>query len=82
MNILERLSEIEHRQWVTWAKKIIETEPNISKERIERWQKLFVNYSDLPEEFKEYDREWARLVLRECRLCLESDAPAYYFGND
>ena len=80
MNILERLAELEHKQWVTWAKKIIETEPGLSKERVERWQKLFVPYSELPDEFKEYDREWARYVLRECRLCLEDDAPAYYFG--
>lgn len=81
MTLIDRLAEIEHRQWISWAKKLIETEPNLSKERIERWRKLMCPYEELSEEWKEYDREWARHVLRECRLQLEEDSKAYYFGE-
>lgn len=60
--VLERLAALEHKQWVDWAKNILETE-EITKERAERWKDLFVAYDDLTEEMKEKDREWARKVL-------------------
>jgi glutathione S-transferase len=82
VTLIDRLADIEHRQWISWAKKLIETEPNLSPERVARWQKLFCDYKDLSEEWKEYDREWARRILRECRLQLEEDSNAYYFGDD
>ena len=71
MNLLvEKLAAIEHRQWVQWATKLLEEEPYISRSRRARWEGLFVSYEDLPEEWKEYDREWARHVLREVRIAL------------
>jgi hypothetical protein len=48
---------------MVWAKTIIEKEPNISQERKDRWNKLFIPYSELSEEMKEHDRKWARKVL-------------------
>jgi len=60
--LLERLSSLEHDQWMNWAKTILKTE-NISKERAERWEECFVPYSNLTEEMKEYDREYARKVI-------------------
>lgn len=56
MNLLvEKLAAIEHRQWVQWATKLLQEEPYISRSRRARWERLFVSYEDLPEEWKEYD---------------------------
>lgn len=60
---LEQLAELEHRQWIEWSKNLVEKEPQISKERKERWSKLWVPYSELSEPMKDLDREWARQVL-------------------
>ena len=61
--LIEELAELEHKQWWDWAKNILETE-DISKERSERWKKLFIPYDDLSEKEKDSDREWARKVLK------------------
>lgn len=61
-DLLESLASLEHDQWVEWAKNIIKSE-NISKERVERWKKLFVPYENLSDDMKEKDREWGRKVL-------------------
>jgi len=60
--MLEALAELEHDQWVSWAKNIIESE-TITPERTERWKEMFVPYADLSEEDKDKDREWARKVM-------------------
>ena len=80
MKLIDKLAEIEHRQWVRWATTLIKEEPGLSESRKARWSKLLVPYSELSEEWKEYDREWARHVLREVRLQFEEDHLAYY-GN-
>lgn len=56
--VIEKLAELEHEQWILWAKNILKTE-NISEERDKRWRELFVDYSKLSEEMKDKDREWA-----------------------
>lgn len=58
-DLLEKLAELEHEQWMTWAKKILETE-NISIETRTRWAKYFVPYSELSEEVKELDLSFAQ----------------------
>lgn len=63
---IEKLAELEHEQWWKWAKTLMEKE-TLSKERIERWHKYMVDYKDLPEDVKEYDRIWARKVLATLR---------------
>lgn len=60
--LLEAVAEFEHEQWMAWAKNLMDKEPGISDDRKERWSKLFVPYSELSEEMKEADREWARAV--------------------
>lgn len=60
--LLERLAELEHEQWVHWSKALAMQE-NISEERRKRWEQYWVPYSDLPEDVKESDRRWARKVL-------------------
>lgn len=72
MNLLvEKLAAIEHRQWVQWATTLLQEEPYLSRTRRERWTNMLGSYEALPEEWKEYHREWARHVLREVRLALE-----------
>ena len=61
-NILEKLAELEHDQWIEWSKDIASKE-SLSKERINRWKKYWVPYSELTEEVKEQDRKYARKVM-------------------
>jgi len=67
---LEKLSELEHEQWVGWSKQIAKTE-NISKKRLRRWKKLWVNYKFLTEKEKESDRDWARKVIKLIKSACE-----------
>lgn len=60
--MLEALSDLEHQQWMKWAKSIIDSEP-ISEARKQRWLTMMVDYKDLPNNIQEYDREWARKVI-------------------
>ena len=67
MLLLERLSSIEHEQWWQWALHLMQTEPNISAERLARWKGSMVPYRELTEENKEHDRIWARRVMEVLR---------------
>jgi hypothetical protein len=58
--LLERLAEVEHEQWMAWSQSVAE---EVSAERRQRWQMCWLPYEDLPEEMKEQDRIWARKVL-------------------
>ncbi len=60
---LEKISKLEHDQWIKWAKDIMKTE-KLSPGRIKRWKKLFVAYDKLNEKDKEDDRIWARKVIK------------------
>jgi hypothetical protein len=60
--LLEKLSNLEHEQWVKWSKTIAKTE-TISDERVLRWADCWVPYSDLSEEMKDHDRKWAHKSL-------------------
>ena len=62
-NLLETLADLEHKQWMAWAKNILKNE-DISADREKRWKTLFVPYKDLSEESKDQDREYARKVMR------------------
>ena len=58
--LLERLAELEHFQWMEWSKSVA---AEVGAERRERWEAYWVPYAELPEELKEQDRKWARKVL-------------------
>jgi hypothetical protein len=60
--LVERLAVVFHEAWVHWSNTIAMRE-NLSKERVERWQKLWVPYDELSEEYKEHDRQWARKAI-------------------
>jgi hypothetical protein len=58
--LLERLAELEHEQWVAWSQSVA---AEVSEERRKRWEPMWVSYAELPCEVKEQDRVWARKVL-------------------
>ena len=58
--LLERLAELEHEQWVAWSRAVAD---EVSEERRRRWQAFWVPYAELPEDVKEQDRVWARKAL-------------------
>lgn len=71
VDLIEKLAEIEHEQWVTWASNLAKQE-NLSPERLRRWGQFLIPYSNLPEEVKEHDRKWARKVSHQLlQLVLE-----------
>ena len=68
--IIESLAELEHEQWMKWADTIMQTE-KISDARFARWASCMIPYTDLTEEMKEFDREWARKALAILRKAQE-----------
>jgi len=60
--LLEKLAELEHEQWMMWATDIYKKE-QLSGTRQRRWLELFVPYRDLTEKQKDQDRKWAKKVL-------------------
>jgi hypothetical protein len=61
--IIEQLAELEHQQWIHWAQALMAEESGLSAERVMRWQKDFIPYSELSDDRKELDRAWARRAL-------------------
>ena len=58
--LLERLAELEHEQWVASSRAVA---GEVSPECRRRWEGCWVPYAELPEAVKEQDRAWARKVL-------------------
>lgn len=71
--IIEKLAEIEHRQWMAWSNTVAEKEKNLSRERLERWKGLWKPYKLLSEEQKKSDRAWAREVFNVFKKCWLAD---------
>jgi len=61
-NLLEKLAELEHEQWMAWSKQIAFSD-GVVVMRLKRWRELWVPYKQLSETAKEQDRIWARKVL-------------------
>ena len=61
-NLLEDLAKREHQQWKKWAQHAIQ-QGSVPEHIKSRWSKYFVPYSDLSEDIKELDREYARQIL-------------------
>lgn len=59
-NLLEKLAEIEHEQWMHWANSV---KGEVSPERAKRWESYMKPYSELSEEVKDMDRKWAKKAL-------------------
>lgn len=61
---LETIAELEHKQWIEWATTLMQKE-KLSLERTQRWKTLLIDYKNLPNEHKESDKVYARLVIKE-----------------
>ena len=62
--LIERLAELGHEQWITWSKSLVtDTSTILSDSRRERWSKLWVPYAELSEDQKQQDRDWAYSTL-------------------
>ena len=64
-DLLEKLAELEHEQWVEWAKNLMKNE-KLSQKRVDRWNSYFFPYESLNEESGATD-DW---------MFLENDVPA------
>jgi len=74
VELLEKLSALDHHQWTVWSKELVLSGENLSKERLDRWKRLWATqYSDLTEEMKEQDRVWARIVLNIINSYMQND---------
>jgi hypothetical protein len=60
MALRERLADLEHQQWMKWAKDVWD---QVDWVTAIRWQGYFVPYGELTEEIKNHDRKWADKVL-------------------
>jgi len=65
-------AKAEHEQWIRWAMVLIDEEPGLSQQRIDRWAEYLVPYEELEDDVKEFDRI-------EARRCL---AAAFGIGGD
>ena len=65
--LIEKLAELEHKQWMEWSQDIVRKEKHLSQKRFLRWTSLWVPYQELSEEMKEEDRKWAKKVLEIIR---------------
>jgi hypothetical protein len=60
----EQVAIIIHDLWMGWAKTLIESEPDLSQERKERWiNECFKPYDELSEEMKNLDRKFAKQII-------------------
>ena len=64
--LIEELAELEHKQWIDWTRAVSLSE-NISSTTVERWEKLWCPFSELPERQKNADRSYAREVVKLLR---------------
>ena len=77
--LIEELADLEHDQWIYWSKVLAVTMEaaldNLSNghtdeaakilfKKIEGWKTNWKPYSELPNNVKEYDRVWARKVIK------------------
>lgn len=60
----ENIAELAHRLWTYWSQHIAEEE-DISEDRLERWEDLWIPYEALSEEDKEDDRRLVQKFLSE-----------------
>jgi hypothetical protein len=63
-SLTEKLAELEHEQWVSWATSILKEEAGLSEKRRERWERLITTpFKQLTMEEKASDFLWADKVI-------------------
>lgn len=64
----EDLAALEHRQWMSWTKYLVDNY-DLPRELVEKWKENWKPYEELSEVEKEKDRKWMRKVLEQ--LCAD-----------
>jgi hypothetical protein len=83
-DLREELANLEHEQWMKWAKDILKSE-DISEDRAKRWEdECFKPYEKLSEKMKGFDREWADKVIKIVKKYGDLEKEAHYvpIGQD
>jgi len=70
---LELLANLEHEQWVKWSQTLAEKE-KLTKYRVLRWKQMWCPYSELTELNKDFDRDWAKVVVARLKSQLKDEA--------
>jgi len=60
-DVFEKLAALEHEQWMEWSRSVA---LEVSDKRRRRWEKYWVPYAELDESVKDWDRVWAKKVLK------------------
>ena len=60
----ELLPVLAHRLWVHWSQHIAEEE-DISDERLERWERYWIPFDELPDGAKQTDRKLVNQYISE-----------------
>jgi len=69
IEIIENLSELNHKQWIQWTDYMLN---NITPKNITKWKLMLkIPYSRLDERDKESDKEWAKKSIKI--ICGEKD---------
>jgi len=61
-DLKEQIAEAIHNEWEDWSINLYKNE-TLSEDRIKRWRTMWIPYSELSEEVKDYDRKWAIQIL-------------------
>jgi hypothetical protein len=59
--LVEKLAELEHDQWIFWSKAVAKHVPDKVSQK---WEYSWVPYAELSEDLKEQDRIWARKAVK------------------
>ena len=81
--LLEKLADLEHNQWWEWSRDLSRKE-KLSKERLDRWDKLWTLYKFLSEKSKEQDRVYARKIielLKQEQIITTQDTGSHISGG-
>lgn len=84
--IREKLSELEHEQWIEWSKSLANLLEKVTGNikhaefnkastellaKIHSWEKNWKPYAELDEATKDFDRKWADKIIQEVILNLK-----------
>lgn len=62
-NLREDLANLEHQQWESWTRYIVENTEKLPSELKRKWKPNWIPYEELTEELKDKDRVWSDKVL-------------------